>query len=312
MVVFHFIKYVFFSLKTGSFSIFQYFFAFICSTFELVIFKVIIDEISMVKVEMLYQLDVRLQEITLKDSPFGGISIFAFGDLMQLRPVQGRYIFDTPVSKDYEVIHECNPRWPMFSCILLEKNHRQGEDKIYAELLNRVRVGSHTDQDMEILESRVRKKEHEDILNSELFIGGIRKECAKLNEDYIFKKMKDAGKLVKIKAYNFNSKQKEFKPYVDDRDGAIGSTQFQYLLFLRIGAKIMIIHNVDTLDGITNGQLGILIDFLYTTEGKVEKLIVKLKNKNVGKMNRERNPLIASRYPDCIVLERFSLQYGIR
>ena len=106
----------------------------------------------MVKVEMLYQLDVRLQEITLKDSPFGGISIFAFGDLMQLRPVQGRYIFDTPVSKDYEVIHECNPRWPMFSCILLEKNHRQGEDKIYAELLNRVRVGSHTDEDMEILE----------------------------------------------------------------------------------------------------------------------------------------------------------------
>ena len=36
-------------------------------------FQVIIDEISMVKVEMLYQLDLRLQEISMKEAPFGGI-----------------------------------------------------------------------------------------------------------------------------------------------------------------------------------------------------------------------------------------------
>ena len=44
---------------------------------------VIIDEISMVKADMLYQLDLRLQEITEKvGMPFGGIAIFAFGDMM--------------------------------------------------------------------------------------------------------------------------------------------------------------------------------------------------------------------------------------
>ena len=90
---------------------------------------------------MLYQLDFRLQEITQKDIPFGGISLFVFGDLMQLRPVLGRFIFDDPVIKDYQEIHLLNPRWKMFTSTILEKNHRQGKDKSYADLLNRIRIG---------------------------------------------------------------------------------------------------------------------------------------------------------------------------
>ena len=46
---------------------------------------VIIDEVSMVKADMLYMLDLRLQEITMKEIPFGGIGVICFGDLMQLR-----------------------------------------------------------------------------------------------------------------------------------------------------------------------------------------------------------------------------------
>ena len=56
---------------------------------------VIIDEISMVKADMLYQLDLRLQEIKEKIGvPFGGVSIFCFGDIMQLQPVCGKFVFD--------------------------------------------------------------------------------------------------------------------------------------------------------------------------------------------------------------------------
>ena len=51
----------------------------------------------------------------------------------------------------------------MFQCILLEKNHRQGKDKMYADLLNRIRVGSHTEEDLEVLESRVRLEGHDDL-----------------------------------------------------------------------------------------------------------------------------------------------------
>ena len=71
----------------------------------------------MVKAEMLYQLDFRLQEITQKEVPFGGVSLFVFGDLMQLSPVLGRFIFENP--QGYQELHMANPRWAMFQCILL-------------------------------------------------------------------------------------------------------------------------------------------------------------------------------------------------
>ena len=101
---------------------------------------VIIDEISMVKVDMLYQLDLRLQEIKEKiGTPFGGVSILAFGDMMQLKPCLGRYIFEEPQNEDFKTTHRLAPRWQMFSSVLLEKNHRQGKDKEYADLLNRIR-----------------------------------------------------------------------------------------------------------------------------------------------------------------------------
>ena len=59
----------------------------------------IIDEISMVKADMLYQLDLRLQEVKEKiGTPFGGVSIIAFGDLMQLAPTIGRYVFQEPAN----------------------------------------------------------------------------------------------------------------------------------------------------------------------------------------------------------------------
>ena len=56
----------------------------------------------MVKSDLLFQLDMRLKEVTQKiDQPFRGVAIFAFGDLLQLKPVQARYIFEEPKCKYY-------------------------------------------------------------------------------------------------------------------------------------------------------------------------------------------------------------------
>ena len=47
----------------------------------------IIDEKSMLKADMMYQLDKRLREISQKSETFmGGIVLFCFGDLSRLKP----------------------------------------------------------------------------------------------------------------------------------------------------------------------------------------------------------------------------------
>ena len=98
---------------------------------------VIIDEVSMVKADMQYQLDLRLQEITEKVGvPFGGLSIFAFGDMMQLKPCMGHFICDEPINNEFKITHAIKPRWAMFKSLILEFNHRQEDDKPYADLLS--------------------------------------------------------------------------------------------------------------------------------------------------------------------------------
>ena len=49
----------------------------------------IVDEMSMIRADLFYQLHERLQQIKQNDRLFGGVSILLFGDLLQLKPVRG-------------------------------------------------------------------------------------------------------------------------------------------------------------------------------------------------------------------------------
>ena len=52
---------------------------------------IILDEFSMVKADLLYQMDLRLRELLQNTSePSGGCSLLMFGDLLQLRLVMGK------------------------------------------------------------------------------------------------------------------------------------------------------------------------------------------------------------------------------
>ena len=269
---------------------------------------VIIDEISMVKADMLYQLDLRLQEIMERVGvPFGGVSVFTFGDMMQLKPCMGRYICDDPIGQEFRVVHAIEPRWMMFKSLILETNHRQGNDKAYAELLNRVRVGEQNQEDMELLRTRVRPANHPDLREASLYIVCKRKDCARLNLKYIAQLK---GKAIHLKARHHHPTQKNYKPYIEPKEGAVDSTSILNEVTVKIGAKVMIIHNIDTTDSLTNGQIGELVDVIKTTKGVVDKLVLKLNSKNAG--YRSRHPGLAARYPDCVIIERVSNQYSIR
>ena len=62
----------------------------------------------------------------------------------------------------------------------------------------------------------------------------------------------------------------------------------QDVLLLKTGARVMIIWNVDTIDGITNGQMGELKEIVKSKDGSVDKLIIRLDNQNSGKTNRKK------------------------
>lgn len=81
----------------------------------------VIDEISMISYEVLRAICLRCQEIKqVYEKPFGGLNVILMGDLMQLKPVKGHWIFKQPI----EFRHETN-LWRLFLTHQLTQNIRQ-------------------------------------------------------------------------------------------------------------------------------------------------------------------------------------------
>ena len=129
--------------------------------------------------------------------------MFCFGDLLQIKPVKGRYIFEEPKGIDYKLAFAVNPHWEKVRIVNLEENHRQGSDKNYADVLNRIRVGEQTDEDMEILQKRVRPKNHEDLKDPDsIWLFGKNKPVDDINTKRL---LKIKGKEFRIKANCFHN-----------------------------------------------------------------------------------------------------------
>ena len=271
----------------------------------------IIDEISMVKSDMLYEIEARLQEITMKfNKPFGGVSVMCFGDLMQLKPVGGKWIFQSPMNKtQFLPKFVADSLWAKFSSVILEENHRQGKDKQYAEVLNRIRVGLHTQADIDLLYTRVRPSNDPVLKTADLHIGCLKKFVFESNAKYIENL---PGDLMIFQAHHSQSNMKNFKPIVNPVNGVVGQTPFLEKISIKLNAKVIMIHNLDTSDCLTNGQLGVLTDVIKTPSGDdIDRLVVKFKSSQVGKKWRKQNPVLAAKYPDCVVLSRVLYPYTL-
>lgn len=118
---------------------------------------IIIDEISMVRADTFDKIDRILKVINNNNRPFGGKQIIAFGDLFQLPPITKRdeeqylrekyggiFFFFSHAYKDGD-----------FKFIELIKNHRQENDARFFEVLNRMREGRITDEDIALVNERV-------------------------------------------------------------------------------------------------------------------------------------------------------------
>ena len=173
----------------------------------------------MVKSDMLYQLDLKLQELTERTNlPFGGVAILDLGDILQFRPVLGALAFEKPKTPEFHETLNMENRWELFSVLNLEINHSQGEDKVYAEMLNRIRVGKMTEEDISKLKTRVRPKNHPDLKEIGLYIVPTRKACAKFNGEYL---NSIEGEEIELKARHYHATQKKYKPFIEKKEGAI-------------------------------------------------------------------------------------------
>jgi len=116
----------------------------------------VIDEISMVRADMMWAIDASLRLNRESSEPFGGVRMIVVGDLSQLPPVVrdeeagylemaygGPFFFHPPAFRDAG-----------FSMLELTKVHRQA-DPDFVQILNAVRTGELTREEGAVLNTRV-------------------------------------------------------------------------------------------------------------------------------------------------------------
>ena len=187
----------------------------------------IIDEISMVRADLLDAVDFALQFVRKNNKPFGGVQTLFIGDMHQLPPVikeesqnilskyySSPYFFDSMVLKN-------NP--PV--SIELIKIHRQ-EDENFIEILNKIRHQKFDNDAFDKLHKRY-FPDYEHSGNGRIYLTTHNAIVAQINETQLRK--------LKTKSYFYKAEvDGEFKENLFPNDNVIE---------LKVGAQVMFIRN---------------------------------------------------------------------
>ena len=169
------------------------------------------------------------------------------GDILQLPPIKASHIFTEPTKFDsYQLFksEELN-LWENCQSILLETNFRQGEGP-WLQMLNRIRIGEATDEDIKILESRPSSLLSREEYNKATHLCYTNEEVDMHNDDML-------NILNEIlEETNADITPKNIPAKINPKTGQIDKTQFLKKLRLKKGARVMMISNINIRDSLVN------------------------------------------------------------
>jgi ATP-dependent exoDNAse (exonuclease V) alpha subunit len=203
----------------------------------------IIDEVSMVRCDVLDSIDVILRHYRRKEHlPFGGVQVLFIGDLFQLPPVvpQQEWMFlqefyQSPFFFDAQVIREVRPLYIELKMIFRQR------DEQFIEILNRVRNSTITQEDLEVLNQRYDPDFIPQDKEKYITLTTHNQKADKINTD-------ELNKLAEPEAFFAASVEGDFpeRSFPTDR-----------LLMLKKGAQVMFIKNdVERVRRYYNGKIG--------------------------------------------------------
>ena len=263
----------------------------------------------MVGSNMLLEIHKRLQQIkgVSDDVTFGGVSILAVGDLYQLPPVAQAPLFST-VGDSYAQLYRSGSLWvDEFQLVELDEIMRQRGDSTFAELLCRVRTNDCTPKDLDILKSRIITADspnypthvlHVYRLNdyandrNRLMLNTLAPQC----EQYTIKASDAiAGQTTHIDLQSLSENRNE--------TGGLHGT-----LKLAVGARVMLVANIDVSDGLVNGARGEVVHIVTNDNNMVSNVLVKFDNQQVGIKAIQTSPYQA-RFSNAVPLGKHEVVF---
>lgn len=229
----------------------------------------VIDEISMVRTDVLDAVDTILRQVRYKYSePFGGVQVIFIGDMFQLSPVaveeEWRILsqyYRSPYFFHSQVVQQQQPVYIEFDKIFRQTNTN------FIEVLNQVRNNCLTSDGLALLQSRYNPLFVPPKEDTYITLTTHNYKADRINAEELEK--------LKTKTQTFSAGIKgDFpeKSYPTDKN-----------LVLKIGAKVMFIKNdSESVRRFYNGKIGIIKDF------EEDKIVIQCPGENevieLGKM----------------------------
>ena len=213
---------------------------------------IIIDEVSMLRADVLDMMDFSLRHIRRNQQKFGGVQMLFIGDLYQLPPVvRDEHIlkkcYNSPFFFESLAIKELP-----FITIELEKVYRQ-TDEDFLSILNAIREGDKREIDFEKLNSRF-LPDFEPKEEAYVYLTSHNKMADEINH----KKIQD----LKTKLFKY-----EAKIVGDFKENQYPNED---VLELKVGAQVMFIRNDATEKRYFNGKLA---EVIYLDDDEVTVLL---------------------------------------
>lgn len=222
----------------------------------------VVDEVSMIRADLMDAIDKSLRIHRGNELPFGGTQMVFIGDLYQLPPIIEKDLSDV-YSKFYKTPYFFSA--DVFSFlripyINLEKIHRQS-DPTFIEILNNVRERTNLPETLAKLNQRVSSfaNEIDDMWNGDTVVVSTTNKKVKEINDFFLDRLK-------TKPTTFNALVKG--------DFDIKSYPTEERLVLKEGAKVMFIKN-DKDHAYVNGDIGIITKVNpFTIEVKLKGAVI--------------------------------------
>jgi hypothetical protein len=214
----------------------------------------VIDEVSMLHDFRLDMVEQILRQVREIDEPFGGIQVILCGDFFQLPPVnrregkQGGFVIGSEVWQKN-----------VFTVCYLEKQYRQSKDQEYTDILNGIRKGVLTRNQLDLLQSRGQVVD--DPFASKTRLLTVNVDVDNVNHAHLDE--------LEGEVHTYDMETSGGKQYVEQ---LLRSCLAPDVLRLKEGAQVMFIKNSQDRKYV-NGSLGAVIGFEKHTDYPIIELV---------------------------------------
>jgi hypothetical protein len=269
-----------------------------------------IDEIWMTGATLPYYLHRRLQVVFENSLPFGGIPVLACGDLYQQKPVGDGYCFQGIESQDSnEQSFLVFNIWADHFCAYeLTTVLRQKHGLPFTEALNRLRVGNHTEEDLQLLQKFEIDLRHPPF-NYSIFFCHIFSTHRQRDDHNQLVFVANAADEVRVPAKDsvlatfVHEKDKRFflhkaQSMDDTKTATLFSTKTKSVLNLKAGIILEVTTNIHILDGLYNGAWGFLRRIKLPDTSSPNILWVEFAEPSIGRRARKVHKTLYETRPE--------------